>query len=84
MLAVRGLFVFVGAQPATGWLAGQLAEDAHGFLLTQGENVVRGESMTMDMTTGVAKVEPRKGGRLDMIMMPPSSLTVVVVFASPA
>jgi len=34
VLAVRGLFVFVGAQPATGWLAGQLAEDAHGFLLT--------------------------------------------------
>jgi len=33
-LAVRGLFVFVGAQPATGWLAGQLAEDARGFLLT--------------------------------------------------
>jgi thioredoxin reductase (NADPH) len=34
VLAVRGLFVFIGAQPATGWLAGQLAEDAHGFLLT--------------------------------------------------
>jgi thioredoxin reductase (NADPH) len=33
-LAVRGLFVFIGARPATGWLAGQLAEDARGFLLT--------------------------------------------------
>ena len=33
-LAARGLFVFIGAQPATGWLAGQLAEDAHGFLIT--------------------------------------------------
>jgi thioredoxin reductase (NADPH) len=33
-LAARGLFVFIGAQPATGWLAGQLAEDARGFLLT--------------------------------------------------
>jgi thioredoxin reductase (NADPH) len=33
-LAVRGLFVFIGAQPATGWLAGQLAEDTRGFLLT--------------------------------------------------
>lgn len=33
-LAVRGLFVFIGAQPATGWLAGQLAEDSRGFLLT--------------------------------------------------
>src|SRR5256714_4491370 len=25
-LAVRGLFVFIGAQPATGWLTGQLAQ----------------------------------------------------------
>ena len=33
-LAARGLFVFIGAQPATGWLAGQLAEDASGFLIT--------------------------------------------------
>jgi len=33
-LAARGLFVFIGAQPATGWLAGQLAEDARGFLIT--------------------------------------------------
>jgi thioredoxin reductase (NADPH) len=33
-LAVRGLFVFIGAQPATGWLAGQIAEDNCGFLLT--------------------------------------------------
>ena len=38
VLAVGGLFVFVGAQPATEWLAGQLAEDAHGFLLT-GSNI---------------------------------------------
>jgi thioredoxin reductase (NADPH) len=29
-----GLFVFIGANPCTGWLGGQLAEDAHGFLLT--------------------------------------------------
>jgi thioredoxin reductase (NADPH) len=33
-LAVAGLFVFIGAKPGTGWLAGQLAEDSHGFLLT--------------------------------------------------
>jgi hypothetical protein len=32
--AVSGLFVFIGANPGTGWLAGQLAEDRHGFLLT--------------------------------------------------
>ncbi len=37
-LAVQGLFVFIGAQPATGWLDGQLAQDENGFLLT-GTNV---------------------------------------------
>jgi thioredoxin reductase (NADPH) len=37
-LAVRGLFVFIGAQPSTKWLGGQLAEDDHGFLLT-GSNI---------------------------------------------
>jgi thioredoxin reductase (NADPH) len=33
-LAAGGLFVFIGAQPATQWLDGQLASDTHGFLLT--------------------------------------------------
>ena len=33
-LAICALFVFIGAQPSTDWLAGQLAEDSHGFLLT--------------------------------------------------
>ncbi|HEX2318662.1 MAG TPA: FAD-dependent oxidoreductase [Streptosporangiaceae bacterium] len=33
-LPVTGLFVFIGATPGTGWLAGQLAEDKHGFLLS--------------------------------------------------
>jgi thioredoxin reductase len=33
-LAIHGLFVFIGAQRRTGWLAGQLAEDSRGFLLT--------------------------------------------------
>jgi thioredoxin reductase (NADPH) len=33
-LPIRGLFVFIGAKPRTGWLAGQLAEDSNGFLLT--------------------------------------------------
>jgi thioredoxin reductase (NADPH) len=33
-LAVRGLFVFIGAKPRTEWLAGQLAQDSDGFLLT--------------------------------------------------
>ena len=33
-LAIRGLFVFIGAKPGTDWLDGQLAVDADGFLLT--------------------------------------------------
>jgi len=33
-LAVGGLFIFIGAKPGTDWLAGQLAVDDHGFLLT--------------------------------------------------
>jgi thioredoxin reductase (NADPH) len=33
-LAVRGQFVFIGVQPSSQWLAGQLAEDSRGFLLT--------------------------------------------------
>jgi thioredoxin reductase (NADPH) len=36
-LAVTGLFVFIGAKPRTEWLAGQLAQDSHGFLLTGGD-----------------------------------------------
>jgi thioredoxin reductase (NADPH) len=31
---ISGLFVFIGARPSTEWLAGQLAEDEDGFLLT--------------------------------------------------
>jgi thioredoxin reductase (NADPH) len=41
-LAVRGLFVFIGAQPSTQWLEGQLAEDIRGFLLTGG-NISEGQ-----------------------------------------
>jgi thioredoxin reductase (NADPH) len=37
-LPLRGLFVFIGAKPSTQWLAGQLAEDTRGFLLT-GSNI---------------------------------------------
>jgi thioredoxin reductase (NADPH) len=33
-MAIRGLFVFIGARPRTQWLAGQLAADGRGFLLT--------------------------------------------------
>ncbi|MDQ6857513.1 MAG: FAD-dependent oxidoreductase [Chloroflexota bacterium] len=31
---VRGLFLFIGADPRTGWLAGQLVTDDDGFVLT--------------------------------------------------
>jgi thioredoxin reductase (NADPH) len=34
LLPVCGLFVFIGATACTAWLGGQLAQDAHGFLLT--------------------------------------------------
>jgi thioredoxin reductase (NADPH) len=34
IVELRGLFVFIGAEPGTGWLGGQLAEDENGFLLT--------------------------------------------------
>src|SRR4029077_10762664 len=33
-LAVRGLFVFIGARPGTQWLDVQLATDSDGFFLT--------------------------------------------------
>jgi thioredoxin reductase (NADPH) len=36
-LPVSGLFVFIGAEPRTEWLAGQLARDSHAFLLTGGD-----------------------------------------------
>jgi thioredoxin reductase (NADPH) len=33
-IEARALFVFIGAEPRTGWLAGQIALDSHGFVLT--------------------------------------------------
>jgi thioredoxin reductase (NADPH) len=33
-LPVRALFVFIGAEPQTAWLNGELALDDHGFVLT--------------------------------------------------
>lgn len=32
-IQICGMFVFIGANPCTEWLGGQLAEDDHGFLL---------------------------------------------------
>jgi thioredoxin reductase (NADPH) len=33
-LPARALFAFIGAQPCTGWLAGQVATDDDGFIIT--------------------------------------------------
>jgi thioredoxin reductase (NADPH) len=34
IVPARALFVFIGAEPCTGWLAGRVATDQHGFILT--------------------------------------------------
>jgi thioredoxin reductase (NADPH) len=41
-LPARNLFVFIGATPHTGWLAGAVALDDHGFVLTGNEAVAAG------------------------------------------
>jgi thioredoxin reductase (NADPH) len=51
-LDVGGLFIFIGADPCTEWLDGQLAKDDDGFLLTGGE---------LDVTH--LDVDPVNGGR---------------------
>jgi thioredoxin reductase (NADPH) len=33
-VAASGLYCFIGAQPASGWLPDQVARDEHGFVLT--------------------------------------------------
>ena len=42
-LDARAMFVFIGASPHTGWLAGHVAMDEHGFLLTGRD--VQGEQL---------------------------------------
>ena len=54
-LDVGGLFVFIGADPCTDWLDGQLAMDDDGFLLTGGD---------LDVTH--LDVDPIHGGRPSM------------------
>ncbi|MGC9667771.1 FAD-dependent oxidoreductase [Planosporangium sp. 12N6] len=34
LIPAKALFVFIGAQPCTGWLGGAVAVDKHGFVLT--------------------------------------------------
>jgi thioredoxin reductase (NADPH) len=54
-LDVCGLFIFIGADPCTEWLDGQLAKDDDGFLLTGGD---------LDVTH--LDVDPINGGRPPM------------------
>ena len=54
-LDVGGLFIFIGADPCTEWLDGQLAKDDDGFLLTGGD---------LDVTH--LDVDPINGGRPPM------------------
>jgi thioredoxin reductase (NADPH) len=42
IVPARALFVFIGAEPCTGWLAGTVALDDHGFILTGRDNVRSG------------------------------------------
>ena len=35
-----------------------------GVVLTNGDNVLRGEKLSVDLTTGVSRVDPGKGGRV--------------------
>jgi thioredoxin reductase (NADPH) len=51
-LDVGGLFIFIGADPCTEWLDGQLAKDDDGFLLTGG-----------DLEVSHLDVDPINGGR---------------------
>jgi lipopolysaccharide export system protein LptA len=37
---------------------------AGGVVLTTGENILRGERLSVDLTTGVSRVDPGKGGRV--------------------
>ncbi|HEY5334272.1 MAG TPA: FAD-dependent oxidoreductase [Solirubrobacterales bacterium] len=54
-LEVGGLFIFIGADPCTEWLDGQLAKDDDGFLLTGG-----------DLDVAHLDVDPIDGGRPPM------------------
>jgi lipopolysaccharide export system protein LptA len=40
-------------------------------ILTQGKNVMKGSTLTVDLTTGVSRLE-NGGGRVDMILFPQS------------
>jgi len=39
-------------------------------VVTQGQNVVRGETLFIDLTTGLSRVEGGKGARVESLMFP--------------
>jgi thioredoxin reductase (NADPH) len=51
-IAARALFVFIGAEPHVGWLAGHCALDSHGFVLTGDDAVSAGASEAAAVASG--------------------------------
>lgn len=50
-LPARALFVFVGAQPCTDWLAGQVQLDEHGFVRTGSDAVGQSSALGVPLET---------------------------------
>ena len=69
-LATRALFAFIGADPHTDWLDGQLELDARGFILT-GRDVLgrRGQrpALTRDEPAGVFAVGDVRSGSIKRV-----------------
>ena len=59
MLAARALFVFIGARPATSWLADAVTLDRRGFIPT-GQDVVQ---VTADLWEPLARAPLAAGDR---------------------
>jgi thioredoxin reductase (NADPH) len=60
-LDARALFVFIGAEPHTGWLAGSVALDRHGFVLT-GADAGRADNGLSDVDGSPAVLETSRSG----------------------
>jgi thioredoxin reductase (NADPH) len=57
-LTARGLFIFIGAQPRTDWLAGVVERDEHGFVLA-------GRDLMRDAPDGSGVIRRPRGWNLD-------------------
>ena len=60
-LDARALFVFIGAEPHTRWLAGRVALDRHGFVFT-GADAVRAAKALSDVDGSPAMLETSRTG----------------------